>query len=196
MTTMKAIWLASLITTINVLVASGFAIGAIIRSAIPCPCRIHSNRGVVAIRDVRGGAHNCSGFCSHWGRSTSRRRLRCRSWVPSPSPCKCWMPGIGLFQHDPGKCVGPLFIDIPNSSWCICFPDPGGSRRKPTADKRKLRRGISKFAPAAQVKLMQRITRPFISLRDNLSVGSFSQFDRSCSPHTPRAQLRSRPAGG
>jgi hypothetical protein len=113
MTTMKAIWLASLITTINVLVASGFAIGAIIRSAIPCPCRIHSNRGVVAIRDVRGGAHNCSGFCSHWGRSTSRRRLRWRSWVPSPSPCKCWMPGIGLFQHDPGKCVGPLFIDIP-----------------------------------------------------------------------------------
>ena len=104
--------------------------------------------------------------------------------------------GIGLFEHDPGKCVGPLFIDIPNSSWCICFPDPGRSRRKPTADKRKLRRGISKFAPAAQVKPMQRITRPFISLRDNLSVGSFSQFDRSCSPHTPRAQLRSRPAGG
>jgi hypothetical protein len=106
MTTMKAIWLASLITTINVLVASGFAIGAIIRSAIPCPCRIHSNRGVVAIRDVRGGAHNCSGFCSHWGRSTSRRRLRCRSWVPSPSPCKCWMPESVCLSMILGNALG------------------------------------------------------------------------------------------
>ena len=31
-------------------------------SAIPGPCRIRSNGGVVAIGDVRGGAHNSSGF--------------------------------------------------------------------------------------------------------------------------------------
>jgi hypothetical protein len=30
-------------------------------SAIPGPCRIRSNRGVVAIGDVRGGAHNSFG---------------------------------------------------------------------------------------------------------------------------------------
>jgi hypothetical protein len=44
-----------------------------------------------------------------------------------------------------------------NSSWCICFTDPCGSRprRKPIADKRTLRPGTYKFAPVAAVKLMQ-----------------------------------------
>jgi hypothetical protein len=62
MTTIKAIRLASLVTAINVLVASGFSIAAIIRPQYPAPCRIRSNAGVVAIGDVRGGAHNSSGF--------------------------------------------------------------------------------------------------------------------------------------
>jgi hypothetical protein len=33
---------------------------------------------------------------------------------------------------------------------CICFTDPCGSRRKPSADKRTLRPGTSKFAPVAR----------------------------------------------
>ena len=56
--------------------------------------------------------------------------------------------GIGLFEHDLGKCAGPLFIAVLNSSWCICFTDPCGSRRKPSANKRTPRPGTSKFAPA------------------------------------------------
>jgi hypothetical protein len=56
--------------------------------------------------------------------------------------------GIGLFEHDLGKCAGPSFSPFSNSSWCICFTDPCGSRRKPSADKPTLRPGTSKFAPA------------------------------------------------
>src|SRR6266481_8771666 len=37
-----------------------------------------------------------------------------------------------------------------NSSWCICFTDPCESRRKPSADKRTLRPGTSKFVPVAR----------------------------------------------
>ena len=46
MTTIRAMRLASVVTAINVLVASGFSIAAIIRPASPGPCRIRSNGGV------------------------------------------------------------------------------------------------------------------------------------------------------
>ena len=62
MTTKKAIRLASLVTAINVLVASGFSIAAIIRPQYLVP-----NAGVVAIGDVRGGAHNSLGVVRFGG---------------------------------------------------------------------------------------------------------------------------------
>src|SRR5258708_31753833 len=39
-----------------------------------------------------------------------------------------------------GRSLSPSF----NSSWCICFTDPCGSRRKPSADNGK-RAGIGQF---------------------------------------------------
>jgi hypothetical protein len=60
MTTIKAIRLASVVTALNVLVASGFSIAAIIRPQYLPPCRIRSNAGVIDIGHVRGRAHNSS----------------------------------------------------------------------------------------------------------------------------------------
>jgi len=37
-----------------------------------------------------------------------------------------------------GKALGRSFSPSSNSSWCICFTYPCGSRRKPSADKRNL----------------------------------------------------------
>jgi hypothetical protein len=38
-----------------------------------------------------------------------------------------------------GNALGRSFSPSSNSSWCICFTDPCGSRRNPSADKRTLR---------------------------------------------------------
>src|ERR1700738_1818110 len=49
-----------------------------------------------------------------------------------------------------GNALGRSFSPSSNSSWCICFTDPCGSRGKPSADKRTLRPGTSKFVPVAR----------------------------------------------
>src|SRR5258708_8969632 len=50
-----------------------------------------------------------------------------------------------------GNALGRSLSLSSNSSWCICFTDPCGSRRKPSADNRTLRPGTSKFAPVARL---------------------------------------------
>ena len=62
MTTTNAFRLASVVTAINVLVATGFTIAAIFRPEVRGASRLDSNGGVVAIGDVRGGAHNSASF--------------------------------------------------------------------------------------------------------------------------------------
>src|SRR5260370_30431179 len=37
-----------------------------------------------------------------------------------------------------GNALGRSLSPSSNSSWCICFTDPCGSRRKPIADKRNI----------------------------------------------------------
>ena len=88
MTTTNAMRLASLVTAINVLVASGFSIAAIIRPQYLVPAES----------------------------------------VPTEASLLMAM----------------------YAAWCICFTDPCGSRRKPSADERTLRPGTSKFAPVAR----------------------------------------------
>ena len=61
MTTIKAIRLASLVTAINVLVATGFSIAAIIRPQYLVPAESVPTEASLLL-DVRGGAHNSSGF--------------------------------------------------------------------------------------------------------------------------------------
>src|ERR1700732_2571863 len=48
------------------------------------------------------------------------------------------MPESVCFSVIFGKALGRSFSPSSNSSWCICFTDPWGSRRKPSADKRNI----------------------------------------------------------
>src|SRR6202043_2124463 len=45
-----------------------------------------------------------------------------------------------------GNALGRSLSPSSNSSWCICFTDPCGSRRKPSADRRTLRKGKKSIA--------------------------------------------------
>ena len=76
MTTTSAIRLASLVTAINVLVASGFSIAAIIRPHTWSLPNRSQRRRRCCWRCMRRRAQFLW-RCSHWARSTSRRRLRC-----------------------------------------------------------------------------------------------------------------------
>ena len=60
MTTVKAIRLTSLVTAINVLIASGFSIAAIIRPQYLVPAAV-PNEASLLLAAVRGGAENSSG---------------------------------------------------------------------------------------------------------------------------------------
>ena len=55
--------------------------------------------------------------------------------------------GIGLFQHDLRKCAGPLFLAVLQFLVVYLLQTSVRSRRKPSAGKRTLRPGTSKFAP-------------------------------------------------
>jgi len=59
--------------------------------------------------------------------------------------------GIGLFEHDLGIAAGRSLLPSSNSSRCICFTDPCGSRHKSSADKRALWPGTSKDFPITRV---------------------------------------------
>jgi len=110
MTTIKAIRLASLVTAINVLIERLFHRGDH-PSAIPGPCRIRSNGGVAAIGDVRGGVHNSSGFVRIGG--DLQAGDACVADLGALAGAMQLLDaGIGLFEHDLGKCAGPLFIAV------------------------------------------------------------------------------------
>ena len=78
-------------------------------SAISAPCGIRSNAGVVDIGNVRGGAHNPSGFVRIWGiyKEATPALLLLGALAGAMQLLDA---GIGLFEHDLGKCAGPLFI--------------------------------------------------------------------------------------
>src|ERR1700692_976624 len=62
MTTIKAMRLASLVTAINVLVASGFSIAAIFRPQAVVPAGSIPTEASLLLAHARGGAHNSADF--------------------------------------------------------------------------------------------------------------------------------------
>ena len=80
-------------------------------SAIPGPCRIRSNGGLAAIGDVRGGAHNSSGFV-RVGAIYKQATHALLILGALAGAMQLLDAGIGLFEHDLGKCAGPLFIAV------------------------------------------------------------------------------------
>ena len=109
MTTIKAIRLASLVTAINVLVASGFSIAAIIRPqylvpAEPVPTRASLLLAMYAAARTIPLAFFVLGAIY---KQTTPALLILGTLA---GVIQLLDAGIGLFEQDLGKCAGPLFI--------------------------------------------------------------------------------------
>jgi len=140
MTTINAMRLASLVTAINVLVASGFSIAAIFRPEAVVPAgSIQTEASLLLAMYAAARTVPLAVFALAAIYKGATSALLILGTLAGA--VQLLDAGIGLFQHDPGKFAGPLFIPSSNSSWCICFTDPRG-RRNPSADERALRPGI------------------------------------------------------
>ena len=111
MTTIKAIWLASLVTAINVLVASGFSIAAIIRpqdllpaGSVPTPASF--------ILAMYAAARTIPLALFALGAIYKQATPALLILGALAGAMQLLDAGIGLFEHDLGKCAGPLFIAV------------------------------------------------------------------------------------
>src|SRR5579864_4179268 len=131
MTTTKAMRLASVVTAINLLVASGFSIVGIIHPQY-----------LVAAESVPTQASLILAMYAA-ARTIPVALFTLLAIYKQAAPALLLLgalagamqlldAGIGLFQHDPGKCAGPLFIAVLQFFAVHLFHR---SRRKPSADR-------------------------------------------------------------
>src|ERR1700722_12278291 len=111
MTTIKAIRLASLVTAINVLVASGFSIAAIIRPQYLVPAESVSTEASLLL--AMYAAARTIPLALFTLASIYKRAAPALLILGSLAGAMQLLDaGIGLFEHDLGKCAGPLFIAV------------------------------------------------------------------------------------
>ena len=111
MTTTQAVRLASLVTAINVLVASGFGIAAIIhpQSVVPAEAVPTAASLILALyAAARTIPLALFALAAIYKRATSALIIL----GALAGAMQLLDAGIGLFEHDVGKCGGPLFIAI------------------------------------------------------------------------------------
>ena len=111
MTTMKASRLASVVTAINVLVASGFSIVGIIRPQYLLPAGSVPTQASLILALYAGARTIPLALFALWAiykQSTSALLIL----GALAGAMQLLDAGIGLFEHDIGKCAGPLFIAI------------------------------------------------------------------------------------
>ena len=111
MTTRKAIQLASLVTAINVLIASGFSIAAIIRPQYMVPAGYVPTQASLILA-MYAAARTIPLALFALGaiyKQTTQALLLLGSLAGAMQLLDA---GIGLFEHDLGKCAGPLFIAV------------------------------------------------------------------------------------
>ena len=111
MTTLKAMRLASLVTAINVLVASGFSIAAIVRPQFLLPAGSAPTEASL-IFAMYAAARTIPlalfALAAIYKRATSALLVL----GALAAAMQLLDSGIGLFAHDLGKCAGPLFIAV------------------------------------------------------------------------------------
>jgi len=109
MTTIKAIRLASLVTGINVLVASGFSIVGIIRPQYLISAESVPTRASLILA-MYAAARTIPLALFAWGAIYKQARHALLILGALAGTMQLLDAGIGLFEHDLGKCAGPLFI--------------------------------------------------------------------------------------
>ena len=111
MTTIMPFRLASLVTAIDVLVASGFFIAAIIRPQVLVPAESGRTQASLllamyaASRTIRLALFTLGAIY----KQAAPALLMLGAFA---GVMQLLDTGIGLFQHDLGKCAGPLFIAV------------------------------------------------------------------------------------
>ena len=109
--TTKAMRLASLVTAINVLVASGFAIAAIVRPRFLLPAgAVPTEASLILALYAAARTIPLALFAlaAIYKRATSALLIL----GALAGVVQLLDAGIGLFEHDLGKCAGPLFIAV------------------------------------------------------------------------------------
>ena len=111
MTTIKAIRLASLVTAINVLVASGFSIAAIIRPQYLVPVEsVPTEASLLLAMYAAARTIPLALFALVAIYKQATPALLILGALAGAM--QLLDAGIGLFEHDLGKCAGPLFISM------------------------------------------------------------------------------------
>jgi hypothetical protein len=109
MTTIKAMRLASVVTAINVLVASGFSIVGIIRPEYLLPAGSAPTQASLILA-LYAAARTIPLALFALGAIYRRATHALLILGALAGAMQLLDAGIGLFEHDPGKCAGPLFI--------------------------------------------------------------------------------------
>ncbi len=111
MTTIKAMRLASVVTAINVLVASGFSIAAIIRPQYLVPAQSVPTQASLLLA-MYAAAPRIPLALLVLGAIYKRVTAELLILGTLAGAMQLLDAGIGLFEHDLGKCAGPLFIAV------------------------------------------------------------------------------------
>ena len=111
MATTKAIRLASLVTAINVLVASGFSIAAIIRPQYLVPGESVRTEASLLLA-MYAAAPRIPLALLVLGAIYKQATPALLILGALAGTMQLLDAGIGLYEHDLGKCVGPLFIAV------------------------------------------------------------------------------------
>jgi hypothetical protein len=111
MTTTKAIRLASVVTAINVLVASGFSIAGIIRPQYLVPAGYIPTEASLLLAMYAAARTIPLALFALWAiyKQATPALLILGALAGA---IQFLDAGIGLFEHDLGKCAGPLLIAV------------------------------------------------------------------------------------
>src|SRR5277367_484143 len=108
MTTITAMWLASVVTAINVLVATGFSVAAIINPQYLVPAAAPTEGSLLLA--MYAAALRIPLALLVLGAVYKQAAPALLILGALAGAMQLLDAGIGLFEHDPGKCAGPLFI--------------------------------------------------------------------------------------
>jgi hypothetical protein len=109
MTTIKAIRIASLVTVINVLVATSFSIAAIVRPQYLVPAGSVTTQASLILA-MYAAARTIPLALFALGAIYKQATTALLILGALAGTVQLLDAGIGLFEHDLGKCAGPLFI--------------------------------------------------------------------------------------
>ena len=144
-TTKTTMWLASVVTAINVLVATGFTIAAIFRPEVVVPPGSVPTEAAFLLA-MYAATRTIPLALFTLGAIYKQAAPALLMLGALAGVMQLLDAGIGLFQHDLRKCAGPLFIAVLQFFVVyLLHRSRADHADKPSADKRTLRPGTSKM---------------------------------------------------